>query len=145
MIRVLLAENQPAIRSGLRMRLKLEPDVTVIGEPTDSLAALAQTAVLCPDVILLDIESSDIDSIRLIKAMQSASPASAIVILSLHDDGVTRRRASNAGVAAFVSKHEGGDRLVHAIRKAAGAITPPTRALPAGQPVPRLFPEHGGD
>jgi DNA-binding NarL/FixJ family response regulator len=72
MIRVLLVEDQPAIRSGLRMRLKLEPDVAVIGEPTDGLAALAQTAVLRPDVILLDIESTDMDGVRLVRAMNSA-------------------------------------------------------------------------
>jgi DNA-binding NarL/FixJ family response regulator len=132
MIRVLLVENRPAIRLGLRMRLKLEADVSIIGEPSDSLAALAQTAVLRPDVILLDIESTDMDGIRLIRAMQTASPASAIVILSLHDDSATRRRASHAGAAAFVSKHERGDGLLHAIRKAAGGATSPTRALPAG-------------
>jgi DNA-binding NarL/FixJ family response regulator len=132
MIRVLLVENRPAIRLGLRMRLKLEADVSIIGEPSDSLAALAQTAVLRPDVILLDIESTDMDGIRLIRAMQTASPTSAIVILSLHDDSATRRRASHAGAAAFVSKHERGDGLLHAIRKAAGGATSPTRALPAG-------------
>ena len=135
MIRVLLVENRPAIRLGLRMRLKLEADVSIIGEPSDGLAALAQTAVLRPDVILLDIESTDMDAIRLIRAMQTASPASAIVILSLHDDSATRRRASHAGAAAFVSKHERGDGLLHAIRKAAGGATPPTRALPAGGPA----------
>src|SRR6267143_1813106 len=132
MIRVLLVENRPAIRLGLRMRLKLEADVSIIGEPSDSLAALAQTAVLRPDVILLDIESTDMDGIRLIRAMQTASPASAIVILSLHDDSATRSRASHAGAAAFVSKHERGDGLLHAIRKAAGGAASPTRALPAG-------------
>jgi DNA-binding NarL/FixJ family response regulator len=138
MIRVLLVENRPAIRLGLRMRLKLEADVSIIGEPSDGLAALAQTAVLRPDVILLDIESTDMDAIRLIRAMQTASPASAIVILSLHDDSATRRRASHAGAAAFVSKHEGGDGLVHAIRKAAGGAPQPTRALSAGGPASGL-------
>src|SRR3989442_13774922 len=103
MIRVLLVENRPAIRLGLRMRLKLEADIAIIGEPSDGLAALAQTAVLRPDVILLDIESTDMDAVRLIRAMQSASPSSAIVILSLHDDSVPRRRASHASAVRLVS------------------------------------------
>jgi DNA-binding NarL/FixJ family response regulator len=144
MIRVLLVENRPTIRLGLRMRLKLEADVSIVGEPSDGLAALAQTAVLRPDVILLDIESTDMDAIRLIRAMQTASPASAIVILSLHDESATRRRASNAGAAAFVSKHERGDGLLHAIRKAAGGATPPTHALPAGGPVGGMTTDRGG-
>jgi len=113
------------------MRLKLEPDITVIGEPGDGLAALTQAAVLRPDVILVDIESTGMDSIRLIRAMHNASPESAMVALSLRDDVITRRRAAAAGAAIFVSKHEYGDRLLQAIRQV--LATPPIRALPGGQ------------
>ncbi len=113
------------------MRLKLEPDITVIGEPGDGLAALTQAAVLRPDVILVDIESTGMDSIRLIRAMRNASPESAVVVLSLRDDVITRRRAAAAGAAIFVSKHEYGDRLLQAIRQV--LATPPMRALPGGQ------------
>src|SRR5713226_5942240 len=131
MIRLLLVESQPAVRCGLRMRLKLEPDITVIGEPGDGLAALTQAAVLRPDVILVDIESTGMDSIRLIRAMHNASPESAMVALSLRDDVITRRRTAAAGAAIFVSKHEYGDRLLQAIRQV--LATPPIRALPGGQ------------
>jgi len=139
MIRLLLIESQPAIRRGLRMRLTLEPDVTVIGEARDGLAALWQASMLRPDVILVDTESTDMDGVRLIAALRSASPESATVILSLRDDAATRRRLLAAGAAAFVSKHEYGDRLLHAIREAAATrAVPPARALPAG----RLKPAH---
>lgn len=119
MIRLLLVENQPSIRFGLRMWLKLAPDVTIVGEAGDGLGALSQAATNSPDVILLGIESGGIDSIRLIKAIRSASPTSAIVILSLHDDAITRRRLLAAGATEFVSKHEYGERLLQAIRQAA--------------------------
>jgi len=137
MIRLLLVESQPAIRRGLRMRLTLEPDITVVGETGDSLAALWQASMLRPEVVLVDAESADIDGVRLIAALRGASPESAVVILSLRDDATTRKRLLAAGAVAFVSKHEYGDRLLHAIRQAATAATAaPTRALPAGGLTP---------
>jgi len=137
MIRLLLVESQAAIRRGLRMRLTLEPDVTVIGEARDGLAALWQASILRPDVILVDTESADMDGVRLIAALRSVSPESAAVILSLRDDAATRRRLLAAGAVAFVSKHDHADRLLHAIRQAATAgQLPPGRALPAGGLTP---------
>lgn len=121
MIRLLLVEDQPSIRFGLRMWLKLAPDVTIVGEAGDGLAALSQAAVVRPDVILLGNDSEGMDSIRLIRALGSAAPGSAIVMLSLHDDATTRRRLLLAGAAAFVSKHDSGERVLLAIRQAAGA------------------------
>lgn len=119
MLRLLLVENQTAVRSGLRMWFKLAPEVAIVGEAGDGLAALSQAAVARPDVILLDIESAGMDGAELIRALRKASPESAVVILSLSDDTVTRRRAAAAGAAAFVSKHECGDRLLQSVRRAA--------------------------
>jgi len=124
MIRLLLVENQPSIRFGLRMWLKLAPDVTIVGEAGDGLAALSHAAIIGPDVIVLGIESAGTDSIRLIRALRSAAPASAIVILSLLDDAISRRRLLGAGAAAFVSKHEYGERLLQAIRQVASPPQP---------------------
>jgi len=124
MIRLLLVENQPSIRFGLRMWLKLAPDVTIVGEAGDGLAALSHAAIVGPDVIVLGIESAGTDSIRLIRALRSAAPASAIVILSLLDDAISRRRLLGAGAAAFVSKHEYGERLLQAIRQVASPPQP---------------------
>ncbi len=59
------------------------------------------------------------DSVQLINAIHTTSPKTAVVILSLRDDVGTRKRMEAAGVAAFVSKHDYGDRLVQAIRHAA--------------------------
>src|SRR3989442_9587114 len=83
MIRLLLVESQPAIRRGLQMRLTLEPDVTVIGEARDGLGALWQASMLRPDVILVDTESTDMDGVRLIAALRSASPRTAPGALAL--------------------------------------------------------------
>ncbi len=122
MIRLLLLENQPAVRSGLRMWFKLASDVTIVGETGDGLAALSQASILRPDVVVMGIDSIGMDGTGLIKAMRAVSPASAVVILSLRDDAVTRRQMEGAGAAAFVSKHEYADRLLPAIRWAAAGL-----------------------
>ncbi len=119
MTRLLLVEGQPAIRCGLRMRLTLEPDLMLLGEAGDGLAALAQAAVLNPDVVLLDIEATGMDGIELIKAIRAVSSHSAVLVLSFRDDAGTRKRVQAAGAAGFVSKHEVDDRLIQAIREAA--------------------------
>lgn len=137
MIRLLLVESQPAVRQGLLMRLDVERDIEVVGETGDSLGALWQASMLRPDVVLVDAESADIDGVKLIAAMRSASPTSAVVILSLRDDAATRRRLLAAGAVAFVSKHEFADGLLHAIRQAGAIGTASSqRILPAGGLTP---------
>ncbi len=125
MTRVLLL-SQPAIRIGLRMRLKLEPDVTIVGEAGDGLALLTLGALHQPDVVVIEMESVGMDSVQLINAIHITSPQTAVVILSLRDDVVTRRRVEAAGVAAFVSKHDYGDRVVQAIHQAANGQHEPS-------------------
>ncbi|MGH2435456.1 MAG: response regulator [bacterium] len=120
MIRLLIFENQPEIRPGLQMWLRLAPDVTVVGEADDALSALWQASMTHPDVILVHIDSSEIDGVKFVKALRSASPESAVVVLSLYDDAVSRWVALDAGAAAFVSLHEYSDRLLQTIRQAAG-------------------------
>lgn len=120
MIRLLIVENDPDIRPGLEMWLRLAPDVTVVGETDDGLSALWQASMAHPDVILLHIDSSEIDGVKFIKALKQASPQSAVVVLSLYDDTVSKWVALDAGAAEFVSIHEYSDRLLQAIRKVAG-------------------------
>jgi DNA-binding NarL/FixJ family response regulator len=118
-IRVLLVDDEPATRRGLRMRLGLEADVTVVGEAGDGSEALAQAAALSPDVVVLDLAMPGSDGIATIAALRARVPRAAIVVLSLYDDTVNRGRALDAGAAAFVGKHDGDAALLTAIRAAA--------------------------
>lgn len=128
MTRVLLV-TQSAIRSGLRMRLELEPDLSVVGEADDGLGALSLASSLQPDVILIEMESMGVDSPRLIKAIGTTSPKAAVVVLSFRDDPMTREWIEDAGAAAFISKHEDGARLPQVIREAAATQQGPSRLL----------------
>lgn len=122
MIRVLVVDDQAAIRRGLRMRLGLEDDLVVVGEAADGPAALALAPELRPDVVLLDVEMPGMDGVDTAHALRAAAPACAVVLLTLHGDTITRSRAEAAGVAVFVEKHEADMALVQAIHQAARTL-----------------------
>ena len=123
MITVLLVDDQPAIRRGLRMRLALEPDLLVVGEAGDGKAALALAYTLRPMVILMDIAMPGMDGLAATSALRDLGSRCAVVILSLHDDMPNRLAAAAAGAAAFVAKQGDVQSLLTTIR-AAGAPPP---------------------
>ncbi len=123
MIRLLLVDDQPAVRHGLRMRLALEPDLLIIGEAGDGEAALAQASMLHPDVVLMDIRMPGMDGLSVTVALRGMVPESAVVILSLYDDDLTRAQAQAAGSLAFVAKQEPVETLLAAIREASGKVS----------------------
>jgi DNA-binding NarL/FixJ family response regulator len=94
-IRLLLVDDQPGTRRGLRMRLELEPDVSVVGEAADGAAALRLAAELNPDVVVMDVAMPIMDGITATKALRRSHLADScsVVILSLYDDAITQARA----------------------------------------------------
>jgi DNA-binding NarL/FixJ family response regulator len=114
-IRVLLVDDEPAIRQGLRMLFDLEPDLEVVGEAEDGLRAIPAAERIAPDVIVMDIEMAGGDGITATRLLTSSRPTSRVVVLSIHDSS-TSEASSRAGAAAFVGKHEGSGRLVQVIR-----------------------------
>lgn len=119
MITILLVDDQPSVLQGLRMRLALEPDVTVVGQAAEGKTALGLAAALRPDVVVLDVRMPEMDGMEVATALRSIAPGTAVVILTMFDDLPTRRRALAVGVAAFVGKSQGEDTLPSAIRQAA--------------------------
>jgi DNA-binding NarL/FixJ family response regulator len=116
MITVLLVNDEAIVREGLRMRLALEADMKIVGESTTGAEALEQVQRLQPAIVLMDLALPDMDGIAAIAALRAACPASAVVILSLHDDATIRARAQAAGAAAFVGTHEGVKTVLTVIR-----------------------------
>ena len=122
MIRLLIVEDQPAVRKGLLMRLAAEADLLVVGEASDGEAALDLAVCHCPDVVLIDIEMPGMDGIATASAFHSIYPQAAVIILSMHDDVLTRSRAEEAGAVAFVGKSMPADTLLTTIRQVAHFI-----------------------
>lgn len=121
-IKLLLVDDQPALRRGLGMRLALEPDMQVIGEAADGEEALKLIKMLAPDVVLMDVEMPRMDGIAATKALHATVTSAVVVMLSIHDDVITRARAQKAGAVAFLGKNGSTETLVAAIRQAAQQI-----------------------
>jgi DNA-binding NarL/FixJ family response regulator len=119
MTTILLVDDQPAVRRGLHMRLILEPDLRIVGEAGDGASALELAAALDPDVVVMDVEMPELDGLAATASLRTVSRCG-VVILTIHDDPETRRRALVAGAHAFIGKHEAVEALPAAIRAAAG-------------------------
>jgi DNA-binding NarL/FixJ family response regulator len=118
-ITVLLVDDQAGVRRGLRMRLSREPDLVVVGEAEDGERAVDMAEALQPDIVLLDVALPGRDGIGTAETLQALVPGSAVVMLTLYDDGATRARAHAAGARTLIGKHEPIPKLLEAIRAAA--------------------------
>jgi DNA-binding NarL/FixJ family response regulator len=117
-IRVYIVDDERLVREGLRMRLGMERDLSVVGEAVDGESALRDVPSARPDVVVMDVELPSVDGIETARALLAASPGFAVVMLSMHDDAGTRARAAANGAVGFVSKHATDDSLLEAIRAA---------------------------
>jgi DNA-binding NarL/FixJ family response regulator len=120
-ITILLVDDQSITRSGLRMRLELESDMTVVGEASDGAAGLALDRATHPTVVVMNIAMPVMDGLAATAALRATLPESAVVIHSLYDDRATQEWARDAGACAFVSKHSLELPLLDAIREAGAA------------------------
>jgi len=120
-IRVLLVDDQCGVRKGLKMRLALEPDIRVAGEAASGDEALLTVRSHPVDVVVMDYEMPGMTGIETVEAFERNGVRAAVVILSIHDNQMVRKAASEAGTR-FVAKHEPGERLISAIREAASGL-----------------------
>jgi len=118
-IKVLLVDDEPTVRAGLRMRLELEPDLAIAGEAGNGLEALRLTQEVQPDVVVMDVEMPKMDGITAATELKATASPPPVVMSSIHDDILTRARANAAGAAAFVGKQEGVELLIDTIRRVA--------------------------
>jgi DNA-binding NarL/FixJ family response regulator len=117
MIKILLVDDDPNIRRGVRMHLALEPDFSVIGEAGDGWEALRLARELRPDVVVMDIRLPSLDGLGAAERLHKSQPNCAVIILTLYDELSYRSRAGQIGVAAFIPKQKTDGELVSAIRK----------------------------
>lgn len=118
-IRLLLIDDQPAVRRGLRMWLTLEPDLMIVGESSGDVDVCPLIDALRPDVVLMDLEMPGLGGMGITAQVHACVPELPVVVLSLHDDAQVRAQASLAGAAAFVAKHDAGPKLLSTIRACA--------------------------
>jgi two-component system, chemotaxis family, protein-glutamate methylesterase/glutaminase len=116
MTTVLLADDHKIILDGLRLLLREESDLTVVGETADGRETVASAATLKPDVVVMDVSMPELDGIEATRRICSKNPQSKVLILSAQKDDESIRRAFEAGAVGFLSKQKAYDELVQAIR-----------------------------
>jgi DNA-binding NarL/FixJ family response regulator len=117
-IRLLLVDDHEVVRSGLRMLLENEADLTIAGEASAGEQALNMVAALKPDVVIMDITLPDISGIDAARRIKEANPGVAVVALTIHEDQQYFFEMLQAGASGYVPKRAAPDDLITAIRAA---------------------------
>jgi len=118
MIKILIVDDQPAVRKGLRMQLSLEDDLEVVGEAENGNEAVKAVPELNPDLIILDLEMPIIDGFNTMEILNERHPGLPVIALSIHDNIENRRKAQLKGVNAFVLKSGDTSELIAKIHQA---------------------------
>ena len=118
-VRVLIAEDHPLFREGMRGRLDRVTDVAVVGEAASGDEAVELAHKLEPHVILMDIKMPGLNGIEATREIQQASPQIGILVLTMFEDDDSVFAAMRAGAKGYLLKDSGGEGVVHAIRAVA--------------------------
>ena len=118
-IRVLIADDHPLTRLGIRTALTAEPDMTVVAEADDGAAAVALNAAHAPDVVLMDLRMPKMGGIAAIRAILETHPAARVLAVTTYDGDADIHRALAAGACGYLIKDMMGEHLVNAVRAAA--------------------------
>jgi DNA-binding NarL/FixJ family response regulator len=150
-VRVLLADDHPIVREGIRSLLNAQPGIRVVAEAADGESALRRARECTPDVAVLDLSMPVLGGVEATERMRLESPATRVLVLTVHEDGGYAERVLEAGAMGYVVKRAAADDLVTAIRTvASGGIyldpaVAPTVLGRLGSARRRLTAPAGGD
>jgi len=128
-IRVLLVDDDPLLRAGLRLMLRVDPDIEVVGEADDGGAAIDAAASLRPDVILMDVRMPGTDGVTATSRIAGASAAPRVIVLTTFDADDLVRKAISAGAVGYLVKDTPPTEIVNAIRSVAAGHAVLSRAV----------------
>jgi DNA-binding NarL/FixJ family response regulator len=115
-IRVVLADDHPVVRTGIRHILERAPDIDVIQEVSDGISALRLAEELVPDVLLLDMELTGLSGVEVARRLQAAGSPVRVLALSAYDDEQYIFGLLASGAAGYLIKDEALDTIVDAVR-----------------------------
>lgn len=122
-IGVLIVDDHPVVREGLRAMLNAEPDLEVVGEAGSGTEAVTLATSLRPDVILMDLRMPDLDGVAATQRILIERPATKVVVVTTYDTDTDILRAVEAGAAGYLLKDASPADLAHAVRAAARGET----------------------
>jgi len=113
--KILIVDDHAVMREGLVAQLNREPGLIVCGEAETARAAVEAVEKLKPDLVLADITLPGRNGLELIRDLHALRPGLPVLVLSMHDASVFAERVLRAGGRGYISKQQGGQRLIHAI------------------------------
>ena len=128
-IQVVVADDHPVVREGLRSVLLTAADMDVIGEAGTGAEAVAQVQALQPEVMLLDIRMPDGNGLAILNQIKVVSPDTSVIMVTMHDNPEYISRAIAAGAAGYVLKEANRHDLLTAIRTVLNPSAAPTPVL----------------
>ncbi len=137
---MLIADDHPFVRHGLRTYLDTLDDLDVVGEASDGAEAVALAGRLLPDVVLMDLVMPERDGVEATRSIRAASPATKVIVLTSFDDDERVVPAITAGAAGYLLKDVRPAELAEAVRRASRG-----EALLAPSVAARLMQEVSGE
>lgn len=129
-MRVLLADDHPIMRAGVRLMLENESDIEIVGEADNGLKAVEMTKALHPDVVIMDISMPDLDGFEATRRIVQSCPATRVLVLTMYDSEEHFFEILKAGAVGYVPKKAAPTDLIAALRSvhAGGVFIYPTVA-----------------
>jgi DNA-binding NarL/FixJ family response regulator len=129
-LRVLIADDHPVFRGGLRALLATDPGIEVVAEAADGAEAISLTAEVRPDVVLMDLHMPERDGVDATREILQAAPDVAVLVLTMFDDDDSVFAAMRAGARGYLLKGTTQADIIHAVHavSAGGAMFGPAVA-----------------
>src|SRR5450755_4068140 len=116
-VRIVIADDHPIVRDGLKKLLLLEDDFEIVGEAGDGREVLEKVRELNPDVLLLDLRMPNLDGLGALQALQQVNPRTRVIVLTASEDKNEFVQAMKLGCSGIVLKQTAPDLIVKSIRK----------------------------
>ena len=118
-IRLVIADDHPVVRTGLQGMLANQPDFEIVGEATTGMEAIALTAALRPDVVLMDLRMAELDGVTATAHIRKQQPEISVLVLTTYDSEADILRAIEAGATGYLLKDTPREELYSALRSVA--------------------------
>ena len=115
--RVLIVDDHPIVRQGLRRMIEAEADLVVCGEVQTEKEARAAIRALVPDVVIVDISLAQGDGLELVRDVHAQQPELPMLVLSMHDELIFGERLLAAGASGYIMKQAASEQLLVALRR----------------------------
>jgi DNA-binding NarL/FixJ family response regulator len=114
--RVLIVDDHPVVRQGIKLMIEAEPDLTICGEAQTEQQARKLVRELRPDALLVDLSLSEGDGFNVVRDVHAHFPEIRVLVLSMHDEAIYAERLLAEGASGYIMKQAATDQLVTALR-----------------------------